>query len=418
MMMASKKLVIILVATHVYLFDSKLITRVRTFLTNTNTVQNSPIVHEPIKLPVWPVAGGCIAQILDWCQQTTLTEGFLDRVGGRVVPITMSDMHVSPFLLLAHHTHSFMPLDPFREVTKFILPEGFPAHPHSGFSTVTYCLEGGLQHRDSEGLKMSYGNGDVQWMRAGRGTIHEEMWNIPPNNFEKIEIFQLWVNLPASKKTLPPQVTLLRETNIPTHAFANGNKIKVICGTIHTDDATIDGPGNDATETPVGIFHVTLQPNSCFSFEVPKSTAAAAYVRRGTLKLENSQRVRKDQMVAVRDDEVTMSGLVVFNTDESSEPILTGSNSNPTITINLTAGHNGLDALVLMGEPLGEPVLWRGPLVQADQNSFVQSAECFNAIGGGGYWDYRMPDSEWQQQCRKLGLQDLIKTMRTDLPEE
>lgn len=76
-----------------------------------------------------------------------------------MVPMQLSDANLSPFLLLAHHTHSFMPLDPFREATKLFLPEGFPAHPHSGFDTVTYCIQGGLRHRDSEGVQMTYGNG-------------------------------------------------------------------------------------------------------------------------------------------------------------------------------------------------------------------------------------------------------------------
>lgn len=81
--------------------------------------------------------------------------------------MSLSESPLSPFLLLAHHCHSFTPLDPFRAITNLILPEGFPAHPHSGFDTVTYCLEGGLRHRDSEGLGMAYGDGEVQWMRAG-----------------------------------------------------------------------------------------------------------------------------------------------------------------------------------------------------------------------------------------------------------
>lgn len=105
----------------------------------------------------------------------------------------LASPETSPFLLLVHHTHSFMPLDPLRLATSLFLPEGFPAHPHSGFDTVTYCIEGGLRHRDSEGLKMTYGDGDTQWMRAGRGVIHEEMWDTGGYwNFKKIEIFQLW----------------------------------------------------------------------------------------------------------------------------------------------------------------------------------------------------------------------------------
>ena len=213
-----------------------------------------PKIHHPAKLPVWPVVGGVFAQISDWMNTKKITENILDSFAGRVVPVTLSELNVSPFLLLAHHSHSFAPLDPFREFTKFVLPEGFPAHPHSGFSTVTYCIDGGLRHRDSEGIKMSYGNGDVQWMRAGRGTIHEEMWDVPikENSFKKIEIFQLWVNLPAKEKLLPPKVTLLRKGDIPVHDTKTGASIRVICGTLETDEGDIEGPGNAATQTPVG----------------------------------------------------------------------------------------------------------------------------------------------------------------------
>ena len=121
------------------------------------------IINPTLKIPVWPVYGGVVAQFSDWLGgSNSLTGVILDKVGGRVVPMTLSDQKLSPFLLLAHHCHSFIPNDPMRTITNLIQPEGFPAHPHSGFSTVTYCIEGGLNHRDSEGQAMSYGDGDVQ----------------------------------------------------------------------------------------------------------------------------------------------------------------------------------------------------------------------------------------------------------------
>ena len=138
-----------------------------------------------IKLPVWPVYGGVIAQLFDILQLKHLSDKVMDTIGGRVVPMTLNSNSLSPFLLLAHHCHSFTPNDPMRLITNLLLPEGFPAHPHSGFSTVTYCIDGGLNHRDSEGIKMSYGDGDVQWMRAGKGVIHEEMWKTSESRFQK-----------------------------------------------------------------------------------------------------------------------------------------------------------------------------------------------------------------------------------------
>lgn len=134
--------------------------------------------HETLKLPVWPVWSGVIAQIFDWIGAFQVSEWIQSTIGGRVIPISLNEFRVSPFLLLVHHSHSFTPLDPFRAITKLLLPEGFPAHPHAGFDTVTYCIDGGLAHRDSEAFKMSYGDGDIQWMRAGKGVIHEEMWDL------------------------------------------------------------------------------------------------------------------------------------------------------------------------------------------------------------------------------------------------
>jgi hypothetical protein len=95
-----------------------------------------PNILPVTKLPVWPVYGGVFAQLSDWLGgKNILTDKILDSIGGRVVPMTLSDANLSPFLLLVHHCHSFLPFDPVRAITRLILPEGFPAHPHSGFST-------------------------------------------------------------------------------------------------------------------------------------------------------------------------------------------------------------------------------------------------------------------------------------------
>ena len=93
-----------------------------------------------LKLPVWPVYGGVLAQLLDWLGLYSASDQVLSAIGGRVVPMPLNDLEVSPFLLLVHHTHSFMPLDPIRPITNLILPEGFPAHPHSGFGTLTFTI--------------------------------------------------------------------------------------------------------------------------------------------------------------------------------------------------------------------------------------------------------------------------------------
>merc|ERR1719327_2259291 len=157
-----------------------------------------------------------------------------DRFGGRVCPMMLDKQDDSPFLLMVHHRHSFNFLDPFRYLFRSVfMPEGFPAHPHRGFETVTYVLRGGLVHRDSFGVKKSYGappesdgsgeHAAVQWMTAGRGLLHEEMWRTGDTwDSTEQELFQIWVNLPASAKMVPPRMQMLREATEQERGEAAG----------------------------------------------------------------------------------------------------------------------------------------------------------------------------------------------------
>ena len=138
------------------------------------------VVRHP-RLPVWPAWQGIVLLALSLSPATRpLADKLEAQFGGRVCPMQFDPVECDPFVLLVHHRHSFRPFDPFRPLfSALILPEGFPAHPHRGFETVTYVLPGkaGLVHRDSLGCKMSYGDGACQWMTAGAGMLHEEMWD-------------------------------------------------------------------------------------------------------------------------------------------------------------------------------------------------------------------------------------------------
>ena len=159
-----------------------------------------PVLQSTLRLPIWPVYGGVLAQVADWLGLKGASRSILDGIGGRVIPMQLNGERAfadSRLLLLVHHKHSFTKGDPFRALTRLLMPEGFPAHGHSGLMTVTMTREGGagLAHRDSEGLSQDYGGGDVQWMKSGRGILHEEMWSpcrAQERLKEDVELYQLW----------------------------------------------------------------------------------------------------------------------------------------------------------------------------------------------------------------------------------
>jgi redox-sensitive bicupin YhaK (pirin superfamily) len=320
-------------------------------------------------------------------------------------------------------------------MTTFFLPEGFPAHPHSGFDTVTYCIDGGLRHRDSEGIKMAYGDGDVQWMRAGRGVIHEEMWDLKDSDWKhkRIEIFQLWVNLPKASKGLPPAVHHLHGRDIPEVDFGDGVSMRIICGSTSSNDhdsslpltgttplnaghINSEGPGTEIAQSPVGIYHINMKNGgSCVHLGIDEDCTMTTYIRRGSLLVKAGDGVEQSE-------ELKHGELVIFRGLSSDAGSMTDSRyersygsigtQTATATATLQAGPNGLDALILVGKPLNEPVLWSGPLVQADEESFSRSARAFNSIGRDGYWDYKMSDEDWEEHCKKLRLQDFISASR------
>ncbi|KAJ1618482.1 hypothetical protein T492DRAFT_1151333, partial [Pavlovales sp. CCMP2436] len=116
-------------------------------------------VVKPLRLPVWPVVNGLALTALDLLGQQGLATDLEVKLGGRVAPMSLDAADADPFILLVHHRHRFSPWDPIRPIFNLLLPEGFPAHPHRGFETVTMTMHGGLLHRDSIGVKQKYGDG-------------------------------------------------------------------------------------------------------------------------------------------------------------------------------------------------------------------------------------------------------------------
>jgi redox-sensitive bicupin YhaK (pirin superfamily) len=119
------------------------------------------------RLPFWPVTHGLLIMLIDKLGFRESSQQLEDSIGGRVCPMMLEGTTADPFILMVHHTHSFAWWDPFRWLVARLIPEGFPAHPHAGFCTLTYVLRGRVRHRDSIGCKQTYGEGAVQYLSAG-----------------------------------------------------------------------------------------------------------------------------------------------------------------------------------------------------------------------------------------------------------
>lgn len=231
--------------------------------------------------------------------------------------------HVSPFIMLDYAGPAkFEPTTARR---------GVGAHPHKGFETVTIVYDGEVEHRDSTGGGGVIGPGDVQWMTAGNGIIHEEFHSpafaARGGNFEMV---QLWVNLPAKDKSAKPAYQALANADIPSVDLPNGaGQLRVIAGTF----GTAKGPAH--TFTPIDIWDVRLVRGSTASLTVPEGQTLSVLVLSGTVEVQGSEIAREAQMVVL------------------------GREGGPvTIEANTDA-----KLLVLSGTPIDEPIAAHGPFV-------------------------------------------------------
>lgn len=251
--------------------------------------------------------------------------------------------NIDPFLLLDHMgPNVYAPGS----------AKGFPDHPHRGFETVSYMLEGALEHRDSAGNKGVIAAGDVQWMTAGSGVVHSEM---PEENFReqggRLNGFQLWVNLPKSDKMTAPRYQDTLSANIPVYESEDKSVwVKVIAGNSMGKQAVI------STHIPILYLHVILQPGASFSQAVPMSHTALAYVISGQGKFAEKT-AEPDQ-------------LVIFSSHDTKD----SKASQESETIEFTAeGKQPLSVLLIAGQPINEPIARYGPFVMNYQAEIKQA---------------------------------------------
>jgi len=233
----------------------------------------------------------------------------------------------------------FLMLDDFRAQRQEDYLSGFPAHPHRGIETVTYMLNGSVEHKDSMGNTGSVNAGDVQWMSAGSGIIHSEM---PKPLNGRMCGFQIWVNLPHSHKMMDPRYLEITHDQIPTVSPRKGVTIRVISGSVQG----VKGPVKDIVADPE-FFEVTLGSDTVFSHQVKEGYTAFAYVIGG----EGTFDPKEGYQVNNRD-------LVLFGNGLSVRGLSSG---------------RGLRFLFFSGKPIHEPVAWRGPIVMNTTDELRQA---------------------------------------------
>lgn len=233
--------------------------------------------------------------------------------GNREVP------RLDPFLLL----------DDFRSENPAEYIAGFPWHPHRGIETVTYMLDGFVEHQDSIGNRGVIGSGDVQWMTSGSGIIHQEM---PRGLDDRMGGFQLWVNLPSSNKMMNPRYQEIQRARIPEVQAGEGARVRVISGEV----SGVRGPVQDIVVEPQYL-DVRLSPNAAFEHPVTKGHTLFAYVLAG-----------KGRFDAERGEAIDAENLIIFGDGDR---------------VRIQAQGEPLRFLLVSGKPIREPVAWWGPIV-------------------------------------------------------
>jgi hypothetical protein len=246
---------------------------------------------------------------------------------------------------LANELDPFLMLDQFGSDNPDDYVAGFPMHPHRGIETVTYMTEGIIDHKDSLGNKGTITSGDVQWMTAGRGIMHEEM----PRRVEgAMRGFQLWVNLPKASKMMPPRYRDVKRTDIPVVKLGQGSSVKVIAGRY----STTEGPVKDIV-VPVTLFDVVLGPGQRADMQTDRSHNAFAFVYEG--------------QAAFGPEEGTIAGVQQLAVLGKGD-ILTA-----------RAGPGGTRFIMATGRPLHEPIAWGGPIVMNTEDELEKAYDELSA---------------------------------------
>jgi len=246
----------------------------------------------------------------------------------------------------------FLLLDDFRNENPGDFLAGFPWHPHRGIETITYVLAGSVEHGDSLGNRGRMGAGDVQWMTAGRGILHQEMPKGDPGG--RMHGFQLWANLPASLKMTAPRYQDISAKDIPETTDDDGTHVRVITGEFWGRKGPVEGVAADPR-----YLDVSVAPGLRKRIAVDRAHHAFAYVFAGSGSFRDASAPRAvlNELTNARDVAGNRS-LVLF--DRGDE-------------IVVQAGEQGIRFVLISGQPIEEPVAWHGPIVMNTQEELRQA---------------------------------------------
>jgi quercetin 2,3-dioxygenase len=306
-----------------------------------------------------------------------------------VAPLAFPWQTRDPFLICVHHVdlyprgndrlgpaaslegrdigQDFAGKDGWRMYHGEVVP-GFPQHPHRGFETVTFVREGFIDHSDSLGATARFGRGDVQWLTAGAGIVHSEMFPLlKPDAGNRLELFQIWVNLPAKSKLAPPYFTMFWDKDMARVRPAPGVEVTVIAGPL--DDAQPPAPPPDSwaahADADVAIWLITLEQGAEWSLPPARgaSTVRTLYFFVGEELAIEGRALTKHSAIEVAADQ----------------------------PVRIRAPGGKVEVLLMQGRPIGEPVAQYGPFVMNTRAELEQAFSDFRRTQFGG-WPFRSND--------------------------
>jgi len=273
---------------------------------------------------------------------------------------------------------------------------GFPQHPHRGFETITYVRQGLIDHSDSMGATARFGRGDTQWMTAGAGVVHAEMFPLvnedEPN---PLELFQIWLNLPSSNKMVEPYFTMnWSEYQARRIVESPGGQVELV-NIVGTMSAT------DADSTEIRLQAPAPPPDSWAAH--PGSQVAITHIQitgNGSVSLDPALSASVNRTLYVFDGEAVCVGV---NAERVDSGVGVRVSADQPLLLQGVGASSSVDCLIMQGQPIGEPVAQYGPFVMNDKAELVKAFEDYNRTQFGG-WPWPSPDPVHERKAQRFAV--------------